>query len=776
MKHNFKKILSVLLTVCMLLGTMSALMIPASAATLAHNTVYEINGVKMQFDEKGHGNSTATVNDDGTVTLKMGRGDMLWFPEVKIDAQSVIHTEVLFQSGTAGSACAGTTWNIKTATGHWATASDSASIAALRTNNRITVGETTFALSNTNADFKLSYHTSSATFENYTVTNESFGATWQTGQTVVTDISKNGNIVTATFTDGDGVAITSMSYDDSSFNAYQGAVGYMGNWCDQFTYVIKNYTIKNALVNGVRQDFDMVSALKTERENIAVKKDVVINGLTLRIDPHNNHPYASLKINNDGTLTMSGNRGDLFWIPNVEVSSKSVIKTSVTMDAASDVTKASAGTIFNVDANGAWNEDSDTAMIAALRPYNGNSRRTLGQTNFAVATLSADYSKILSEVNYTPTNASFGNTWALGAMVTTTISQKADGTVEAVFTDGNGDFIIDASYNNSEYPFEGAVGYMTHWSNSDAYYEYTIHEYTITNAIVNGVEVAEFDLIAELAAYMSKADTYTMKSNLSLNGVIGLNVRIDDNYYITDKETVVVTNENGDIVATKTIADLYNAANGYYAITIPVNAKEMNDVYTVSVKDGENVLKTVEVSVKEYANALLNNSAYADWHELIRAMLGFGAAAQQVLDYKTDALVADISGVNYDFSNIGSLSVSSNTDKLAGLFATLTLESDTALNLYFKTKDDEALTFTVNGNDVAATTTEDGFIRLTIADLAADQLADEFAIVVNGGEIEITISATQWAKLVVNGDETDEMKTLAKALAAYADAAQKKNK
>ena len=82
----------------------------------------------------------------------------------------------------------------------------------------------------------------------------------------------------------------------------------------------------------------------------------------------------------------------------------------------------------------------------------------------------------------------------------------------------------------------------------------------------------------------------------------------------------------------------------------------------------------------------------------------------------------------------------------------------------------------MNGNDVAATTTEDGFIRLTIADLAADQLADEFAIVVNGGEIEITISATQWAKLVVDGDETDEMKTLAKALAAYADAAKKKNK
>ena len=397
MKHNFKKILSVLLTACMLLGTMSALMTPITAATLSHNTVYEINGVKMQFDEKGHGNSTATVNDDGTVTLKMGRGDMLWFPEVKIDAQSVIRTEVLFQSGTAGSACAGTTWNIQTATGHWATSSDKTSMAALRTNNRITVGETTFTLSNTNAAFSKAYHSpvDNNYAGTYTSQNPNFNGTWQVGQTLVTNISKSGNTVTATFSDGDGVTITSMSYDDSSFNSYQGAVGYMGNWCDQFTYVIKNYTIKNALVNGVRQDFDMVSALKTERENIAVKQDVVINDLILRMDPHNHHTYASLKINNDGTLTMSGNRGDLFWIPNVEVSSKSVIKTSVTMDAASDVLKASAGTIFNVDANGAWDEDSDTAMIAALRPYNGSSRRTLGQTNFAKKQVPPEYGYIL---------------------------------------------------------------------------------------------------------------------------------------------------------------------------------------------------------------------------------------------------------------------------------------------------------------------------------------------------------------------------------------------
>ena len=171
---------------------------------------------------------------------------------------------------------------------------------------------------------------------------------------------------------------------------------------------------------------------------------------------------------------------------------------------------------------------------------------------------------------------------------------------------------------------------------------------------------------------------------------------------------------------------------------------------------------------------MLASDDYADWHDLIASMLNYGAAAQNLLNYKTDALVADISDLDFDMTNVGSLSISGDTSILTALYATLTMESDTALNLYFKTVDGSAITATVNGVAVDVTTTDDGFFRLTVADLAADELSDEQVIVVNE-TIAITVSATEWAKIAVE-NESDDMKTLAKALAAYSAAADAKKK
>ena len=504
--------------------------------------------------------------------------------------------------------------------------------------------------------------------------------------------------------------------------------------------------------------------------------DFIVNDLTLRMDYKTpDHSNATLKINADGTLTIKGNRGDLFWLPNVEVASNSVIKTVVTMDVASDPTKASAGTVFNIQADGAWDNNADTAMIAALRPYNGNSRRTLGAINYESATVSAGYISggELSEVNYTPTNASFGNTWALGATVKTTISQDAEtDEVKAIFTDANDEFIIDAKYTNAQYPFAGPVGYMTHWSNSSDYYEYTINEFKITNAIVNGVKVAEFDLIAELAAYMSEQAVYTLRSSLSLNGVIGFNVRVDANYFITGTETLVVTDQESATVVETTLADIWNAENGYYVCTIPVNAKEMTDTFTVTLKNGDDVIATYSnLSVKSYAEAL---KADEDWKDLMTAMLNYGAAAQVALDYKTNDLAADISGgITFDFTGYQEFTYDGDTDILDGLYMNLVLESDTAFNIYFKPATGVELTVTVNGDAAELTENGDGYYVLTVGNIAADELLTDFAIVVND-ELSFAVNALDWAKIASAGTDAD-LATLANALAAYAYAAATKN-
>ena len=808
MKNNFKKIVSLLLTAVMLLGTVSAVIPFAASAettvnqdgsvTIPAGTDFTYQGVTYRFDVKdGNSDSVAKINADGSVTVTFRYGDMLWFPEVKTDADASVHAEVTAlgrassttNGGSMGELFFGFGYGIKADTDNsWA----SGHAAVMRTIGRTRFADISPALVSASGDGyghqggsvilnpsdQLS--SSSSTFSRWDYMSYGSGdserKSWEIGSTWLIDLQMGSEKVVGNWGSYYGVYNTT-EYETTKRDKvgsdyhHQGSVGILPIWQNNQEYIT------------VRLDsltVDSVSVLN--RKQLSGNTLWNVNGVSMRMDYiSSSHAGSGLTVNADGTLTIRGQRGDMFWMPNVEIDSTSTISTSVVMDYAINQEKASAGTIFNVQAtNGAWDDNADTAMIAALRPYNGNARRSIGAISFYTATEKADYTQVLSEVNYTPTNTNFGNTWALGTTVKTIISQNAQtGEVTAVFKDSNGDDIIDAKYTNAEYPFAGSVGYMTHWSGSDSvgnsmgYYIYTIKEYKITNAIVNGVKVAEFDLIAELAKYMSEENSYALRSSLSLNGVIGLNLRVDANYFIKGTETLVVTDKASKTVVETTLADIWNTDGGYYACTIPVNAKEMTDTFTITLKDGEAVIATYSnLSVKSYAEALKEDE---DWKDLMTAMLNYGAAAQKLFNYETEKLAATLEGFDFDMSAIGMPTLTGDENIISDLSASLVLESDTALKLYFKNATDEELTVTVNDEAAVLTEANDGLRCLTISDIAADELDDEFVVSINDGALVITISACEWAKTVVENETDANMITLAKALAAYATAAASKN-
>ena len=82
------------------------------------------------------------------------------------------------------------------------------------------------------------------------------------------------------------------------------------------------------------------------------------------------------------------------------------------------------------------------------------------------------------------------------------------------------------------------------------------------------------------------------------------------------------------------------------------------------------------------------------------------------------------------------------------------------------------LSVTVNGEAATLTDNGDGYYVLAIEDIAADKLSSDFAIVVNG-ELTFAVSALDWAK-IASGDADADVANVAKALAAYGDAASKK--
>ena len=195
-------------------------------------------------------------------------------------------------------------------------------------------------------------------------------------------------------------------------------------------------------------------------------------------------------------------------------------------------------------------------------------------------------------------------------------------------------------------------------------------------------------------------------------------------------------------------------------------------------------------SVKQYADYILDNpSQYKKAEPLVRAMLHYGAYAQIFFDYKTDKL-ADANLINdYTYSLDDAVFTrpydSSKTNLPAGLTfsnVSLTLETNTTLNLYFTDNTNKNITFKlVNGTKETTITpvVSGGQKLIKISNIPANRLADDFKIkiVVEGDSTEyfVTYSPMNYAYNVINREEnevrTPELKNLMKALYLYSEAA-----
>lgn len=334
------------------------------------------------------------------------------------------------------------------------------------------------------------------------------------------------------------------------------------------------------------------------------------------------------------------------------------------------------------------------------------------------------------------------------------LRMKDETTVEAAFRDVYGNDFVRRTYTVGDEPmvFEGPVGFAANYTSG--LITMTINSFDITNAMIGGKKV-DYSLFQEpVSKNVASVDGEQM--NLTLDGTIGLNFAFNA---ANLADATVVATKNGETVATKTVAD------GENVITAPVNAKEMNDEVKFSIMvDGE-VFKSYTASVAAYAAELKKD---AKWTELMDAMLKYGAAAQKLLDYKADE--ADVSGIDYDFSAYEPVTPESGDKSiLKGLYMNLSLESDTVMKLYFMPADGAKPSVEINSKAVELVDNGDGYYVASIKDIAADKLSEDVFVTVNG-TLSFYVNALDWAN-IASGDADANVATLAKALAAYADAA-----
>ncbi len=141
-----------------------------------------------------------------------------------------------------------------------------------------------------------------------------------------------------------------------------------------------------------------------------------------------------------------------------------------------------------------------------------------------------------------------------------------------------------------------------------------------------------------------------------------------------------------------------------YCVKVPLTPAQMTNTVEVYAKDenGDGAVKTY--SVLQYANDVLASDAYSDYHSAMRAMLNWGAMAQNTFNKWTDSLANEniysngtnpINGVTTQFYT-GKGEVTSGSTITGHEYSITLNEGNTSLNFYVKYSGSETLSATVS--------------------------------------------------------------------------------
>ena len=226
--------------------------------------------------------------------------------------------------------------------------------------------------------------------------------------------------------------------------------------------------------------------------------------------------------------------------------------------------------------------------------------------------------------------------------------------------------------------------------------------------------------------------------SLSLDGTIAVNLymRLSDEMASSSDTRLNVTFEDGT-TRSYSMSDATTAMYSekkYYVFHIPVAAKEMTASITAQIVNGEFEGTEYTFTVQNYAKYILTHSylqEYAGAVPLVKALLNYGAYSQKYFGYKTGALANSIlTAEEKGLPTIDPRSMPAYDSSLANLpsgvtfsLVSLSLKSETELNLTFTNTTGKALSFTTDNEFVnLKVTNSDGQTKLKITGIPAHKV------------------------------------------------------
>lgn len=325
--------------------------------------------------------------------------------------------------------------------------------------------------------------------------------------------------------------------------------------------------------------------------------------------------------------------------------------------------------------------------------------------------------------------------------------------------------------------------------------------YTAAETLVD-VHVQEHQYVGEICqvcgGYEDGIGARLAGNSLSLNGNIGVNfyMELDDGVLADSGAYLLFTYANGTtkkVLVQEARVDMQTAAGKtYYVFPCEVAAKEMTDTILAQMhlSDGRTG-KRYAYTVKQYADYLLEHTeeqpAYEKAAPLVRAMLNYGAYAQLNFQHSLTTLAnANFSESEKSVEQVTAQTLAayrnqtvqqSDFVKLEG--ASLSLDSQTTLRLYFSCQGDAAIEdLRFFWGEQALTPQKSGnFYCVELSDIAAKNLGTAYTVRVTCGEalLDVQYSAMAYGYHVLQRDvsatRTQALKDTIAAMYLYYQAA-----
>ena len=256
------------------------------------------------------------------------------------------------------------------------------------------------------------------------------------------------------------------------------------------------------------------------------------------------------------------------------------------------------------------------------------------------------------------------------------------------------------------------------------------------------VPVTEPTKVSPTSGYFVHDSIKITQAMLSLNGDIGVTVGITIPTEYTGEGYHMYITSPRQAAKECNIASAYDEANGMYLFSYNVAAKEMTDDIDFTLKNAsDETVYTESISVRKIALSYLSDSSTYDKEiPLIKAMLNYGAYAQEYFGYRTD----DPANAGYEDATIDTITAddlksyeynageaSNLPDGVAFESVYLSMETEMRLNMVVENTTGKELTFSVPDGYSVKTSGSGKKVTVSVTGIKAENIGDKIKVTVS---------------------------------------------